>query len=263
MSTTLWPQVQAPQAGSLEDLLLRIQRQADAPRPSRVDRLGRFLRALGHPSARTPALGEVLPHLMPKVRPRSAYAAYARESGRPAPEWRPLAGNLAVSLVADLPNQDLDLDAAQLQAWNADFDLLLQRARTNLLDRGGERGFQEVRAGCLRSTWRNGLDGSLVLLPGVMGRLPVQGDPVAVLPDRDALLVTGAEDAQGLAWILEAALGHLDQDPEALGALPLRLRDGCWEPLRLAENPPAAALLARLERRCQGDPRPAPGVLAA
>jgi hypothetical protein len=170
---------------------------------------------------------------------------------------------LAVSLVADLPNQDLDLDAVRLQAWNADFDLLLQRARTNLLGRGVERGFQEVRPGCCRSAWRNGLDGSLMLLPGVLRRLPVQGEPVAVLPDRDALLVTGAEDAKGLVWILEAALEHLDQDPEALGALPLRLRDGCWEPLRLAENHPAAALLAKLEHRCQGAARPAPGVMAA
>ena len=161
---------------------------------------------------------------------------------------RPLCGNLAVSLVADLPNQDLDLDAAQIQAWNADFDVLLQRARTNLLARG-ERKFREVLPGCYRSAWQDGLDGSRILLPGILQGLKLTGDPVAVLPGRDTLLVTGSGDDQGLVWLLESLLAHLALDGEATDATPLRYRNLGWEPLQLPEDHPAAALLTRLQAR--------------
>jgi hypothetical protein len=164
-----------------------------------------------------------------------------------------------VSLVACFANQDQDLDPAQMEAWNADFDLLLQRARTNLLVRGEERGFQAVREGCFRSAWRDGLDGSRILLPGILRRLPVQGDPVAVLAGHEALLVTGDRDPEGLKWALETALARLDGDPDAMAATPLRCRNGAWERLRLPTEHPAAGLLGQLEARgVTPEPHPRP-----
>ena len=192
-------------------------------------RLGRFLRTLGRPVPRTLALADALPWLVPKVRPRLAYEIFAQSTGQSAPEFRPLAGTLAVSLVVDLPNQDLDLGAAQLRAWNADFDGLLQTARRNLLARGGERAFLEVGKGRYRSPWRDGLDGSRILLPSLFSRLTLRGDPVAVLADRDTLLVVGDQDPEGLRWALDAALrSQCDPDPGA-GLCPLRLRNLRWE----------------------------------
>ncbi len=258
-----WTQV-AP-SGSLEDLLMRIQAgnraQVQPLGGGRWVRLGRFLQRLGHPVARVPSLAEALPYLLPKVRTLDNYDAYARNTGKAVPVHRPLCGNLAVSLVADLPNQDLDLDAAQIQAWNADFDVLLQRARTNLLARG-ERKFREVLPGCYRSAWQDGLDGSRILLPGILQGLKLTGDPVAVLPGRDTLLVTGSGDDQGLVWLLESLLAHLALDGEATDATPLRYRNLGWEPLQLPEDHPAAALLTRLQAR-RGPDRRKPDVRAA
>jgi hypothetical protein len=208
------------------------------------------------------SLSDALPRLFPKVRPASAYPAFARRTGRPAPEFRPLSGELAVGLVLDMPNQDLDLDATHLRAWNADFDALLLRARRNLLARSDQRGFEEVRGGCYRSTWRDNLDGSRILLPGLLGGLRLQGDPVALLPNRDTLLVVGSEDPEGLRWAMRAALLHLDDDGCPMNACPLRLANYHWEPFQVPEAHPIGALLNAAEGRRLRDERARRGPLA-
>jgi hypothetical protein len=193
-------------------------------------------------------LAEALPWLVPKVRPRFEYEAFALRTGR-APAFRLLAGAFAQSLVVDLPDQEVDLDAEDLAAWNADFDVLLQRARRNLLARGGDECFQRLGPGRYRSAWRDNLDGSRVLLPGVLRQLELEGDPVVLLPDRDTLLVVGSGDPEGLTWALRGALECLDELPRALNGCPLRLRGFSWEPLRVRPGHPALALLRRAERR--------------
>ena len=270
MTPTPSRQRQAPAYESMETRLLRARRDQDrpaGPEPAWGEgllRLGRFLRTLGQPVQRPPlALADALPWLLPKVRPASAYPAYARSTGKPVPEFRPLSGELAVSLVVDTPNQDLDLDAAQLRAWNADFDDLLLQARGNLLARSGERGFEEVRGGCYRSTWRDNLDGSRILLPGLLGGLRLQGDPVVLLPNRDTLLVVGSEDPEGLRWAMRAALLHLDDDGCPMSACPLRLANYHWEPFQVPETHPIGAMLGAAEGRRLRDERARRGPLAA
>jgi hypothetical protein len=195
------------------------------------------------------SLAEALPWIMPKVRPRFEYEALRLRTGRPGPEARPLAGIFSQSLVVDLPDQELDVGESELNAWNVDFDALMQRARTNLLARGGEEGFQRLGPGRYRSGWQDSLDGSRLLLPGVLRRLRLEGDPVAVVPRRDTLLVVGSEDPQGLRWILESALEFLNEDPRSLNGCPLRLRDYQWEPFQIREEHPVCPLLERIEQR--------------
>ena len=194
-------------------------------------------------------LAEALPWLLPKVRPRFEYEALRLRTGRPGPEARPLAGIFAQSLVVDLPDQQLDVGAAELNAWQVDFDSLMQRARTNLLARGGEEGFQRLGPGRYRSSWQDDLDGSRMLLPGILQRLPLEGDPVVVLPRRDTLLVVGSEDPQGLRWALEGALEFLNEDPRSLNGCPLRLRNYRWEPFEIREEHPVCPLLDRIQQR--------------
>jgi hypothetical protein len=252
------PQRPFPEAPfeSMEDRLLRAQRSLEQPAgpglgwSGGVVRLGRFLRALGRPVSRPPlALADALPWLLPKVRPASAYPAFARRTGQPAPAFQLLAGDLAVSLVAAFPNRDLDLGAAQLQAWNADFDDLLRHARGNLLARSGSQGFREVRDGCHCSTWRDNLDGSRMLLPGILQELRIQGNPVVLLPNRNTLLVVGSEDPEGLRWAVKAALLRLDDDGCPMSACPLKLANYHWEPFRVPLAHPAGALLGAAEGR--------------
>jgi hypothetical protein len=196
-----------------------------------------------------PTLQQVLPWLVPKVRPRFDYAALALRTGRSGPVFRPLAGIFAVSLVVDAPEGELDVRPADLERWNADFDILMQKARTNLLARGGEERFTSLGPGRFRSDWQDNLDGSRVLLPGILRRLPLRGDPVAVLPNRDTLLVAGSEDPAGLEWALAGAMAFLNEDPRSLNGCPLRFRDYQWEPFQARAEHPVCPLLQRIGHR--------------
>ena len=212
-----------------------------------LNHLGRMVGELVGSGPRGPlSLAQALPWVVPKVRPRFEYEAFSLRPGRPAPEFRPLAGFFAVGLVVDFPDREADVGAAELAAWGVDFDRLMQRARSNLLARGGEEQFLRVKPGCYQSTWEDNLDGSRVLLPGILLRLELQGDPVVVLPSRDTLLVTGSEDLRGLRWMLEAALEFLTGDPRSMNGCPLRLRHYLWEPFHPGEHLPIRPLLARI-----------------
>ena len=240
---------------TLEQKLILARELRLAPAgPGPLARLGVFLAGLGRRGPRpAPALADVLPWMFPKVLPCFEYEAYTLATGRPAAEHRPLAGTFAVSLVVDLPNQDLEVGAAELRAWNADFEGLLQTARQNLLARGG--GFLAAGPGRHRAEWRDGLGGGRLLLPGLLEGLALTGDPVALLPTRDTLLLAGSEDPDSLCWALEGALHALDTDPHPLNACPLRLRNLRWEPFQVPEGHPAACLLDQIERRRFRDER--------
>lgn len=195
------------------------------------------------------SLDEALPRLVPKVRPRFLYESLALKGDGACPAFRPLAGAYGLSLAVDSPTWERNIGTAELAAWQADFDALFQRARANLARRGGEEGFEEVRPGLYRSTWQDHLDGSRLLLPGVIRRLPILGDPVAVIPHPDSLLVAGSEDDQALGWLLEAARQFLWEDPRATNGCPLRLRGFEWRPWEAPEGHPSAGLLAKVTRR--------------
>jgi hypothetical protein len=149
----------------------------------------------------------------------------------------------------DLPQQTLDVGAAALARWDADFDALLQRARANLAARSGEEGFLRLGPGRYRSTWRDGLDGSRLLLPGILRHLDLDGDPVAVVPSPDTLLVVGDQDLPALRWALAGALEFLDSDPRALNGCPLRLRHFDWEPFRVPAGHPLQPQMEQLRQR--------------
>jgi len=191
-------------------------------------------------------LEEALPRLMPMVRPRFQFEARSLSRPGSAPVFRPLADTFALGLVVACPEADRDVGARELEAWGADFDLLLQRARSNLLQRGGEERFRPVRPGLFRSTWEDNLDGSRILLPGLLKRLDLKGDPVAVLANPDTLLVAGAEDSAALDWLLRAALEFGAEDPRARNGCPLRLRAFRWEPWAAPPGPGLGELLRPL-----------------
>jgi len=126
---------------------------------------------------------------------------------------------------------------------------VIQRARTNLLLRGSQERFRRVRQGLYQSTWQDNLDGSRVLLPGVLKGLPLQGDPVVVLPNRDTLLVAGSEDIKALGWLMDAALEFLREDPQAHNCCPLRLRHFHWELWEAGDGNPLAPILERVRKQ--------------
>src|SRR5690606_13906427 len=72
-------------------------------------------------------------------------------------------------------------------------------------------------------------DSARLLLTGRIGEIELRGDPVAMVPARDSLLITGSDDVDGLRLMHDLAQQQLAEDPRPLSGIPLRLVDDEWE----------------------------------
>jgi hypothetical protein len=185
---------------------------------------------------------DVHPDLLPSVRPR-AYIELnllrMRLQGIQHPAWpyRPLAGHLAVSLVYDLPESLMQIQQRHLDDWKVTFDDALARALANLRGISGH-GFEEAGPGVWRSPWQDNLDASRLALPEVLREHPVRGDLIAMVPNRDTLLLTGSGDEEGLARLAELA-AEAYEHARSISGLALRLDGDEWLPFLPAEGHPA------------------------
>jgi hypothetical protein len=84
-----------------------------------------------------------------------------------------------------------------------------------------------------------------VLVAAVFESLPVQGDPVALLPNRGVLLVTGSEMPAGLARLIAEGERSTQENPWPLSAVLLQRVSGRWQPY--APRPEVAPAAHRLE----------------
>jgi hypothetical protein len=87
------------------------------------------------------------------------------------------------------------------------------------------------------SRWRDNHDASRLILTDLLQAHPVQGDLVAMAPNRDTLIITGSEDEAGLKHIAVLAEKELDQ-VRAITGLAFLLDNETWLPwLPGAEHP--------------------------
>jgi hypothetical protein len=88
-------------------------------------------------------------------------------------------------------------------------------------------GFIEHGPGLFVSQWDDAYDSSRMLLTDMIYRLPLQGKPVAFVPNRDQLWVTGKNNHAAILLMLETAKEGL-QTGHSLSPLLYRLTDGVW-----------------------------------
>lgn len=175
---------------------------------------------------------DVNPDLLPKVVRRTEYDASVLERNGDGGEahgtmpWL-IADHLAVVAAYDLPECIMTLMPQSLAAeWGVSYEKALRDACVNLLEIS-EGPFENPQPGLYVSPWRDNHDASRLVLTNLIRRLDVKGDHVAMVPNRDTLLVTGSADSAGLARMAEIATAALDE-PYWLSALPVRLTDGGW-----------------------------------
>lgn len=113
--------------------------------------------------------------------------------------------------------RDLDLDVREA------FSVALANLRTQ-----SGSSFKELAPGLFASEWRDGQDASRLLVPDLITALPVKGDPVAMVPERGTLLVSGAGDNPGLLAMASAAAEVLSTREQALSSQAVRLCNGRW-----------------------------------
>ncbi len=123
---------------------------------------------------------------------------------------------------------DGGLSAASVVSFESDpLDVAMGAVATHRPPR-----FERIGPGTFQSCTRDGFDSSRLLLVDDIRALGVRGDPVAAVPNRDTLVVTGLDDLDGLRQVGAVAWSAFES-PRPISARPVVLRGRRWEPLRL------------------------------
>jgi len=190
------------------------------------------------------------PDIMPAVRSRATFEMLWLEHRAPGGQDRPdlpaceVGDHLLAVLVYDLPAATQTLTGQQLDDWGVSFYEAMEVAKENLaaieisIAKTGD-GFYAVLTG-------DSYDSSRLLLLELVHQLEVRGDPIAMVPHRDVLLITGSEDADGLAMMAQFADAAFEH-PRYLSCLPLRLEGTEWESWMPPDDHPLADTYRRLE----------------
>lgn len=171
------------------------------------------------------------------LRPRIwARAMFAQMEMDKAPPHHPVGSHLVASLVYDFPHSVRTISVDELEAWGVSYYEALEVARDQLT----RDNFMFASIGdCVHcASTGDSYDASRLLLIDLIRRLPVTGIPIAIVPHRDQLLLTGSEDIDGLCLILKLAADGYQQAARPLCPLPLCLDDDQWVDWMTSEDHP-------------------------
>jgi hypothetical protein len=173
------------------------------------------------------------PDVLPALRSRSYYELVRLRTATEAKAelnwpYQVVAEHFGLSLAYDLPEAIRMISQENLNDWDVSFDDAVQVALSNLAEISQEE-FHSPAPGVWVSPWRDNHDAARLMLPDVIRRHEVKGDYVAMVPNRDTLLLTGTADDDGLAVMAELSEEALN-GPRPLLGLAVRQVDGRWQP---------------------------------
>jgi hypothetical protein len=135
---------------------------------------------------------------------------------------------LLVGLAYDSEHNITAVSKKQIEQWGVGLDEAFAAAKDNLWEKTDPNRL-EGKGGVYWGQWGDSYDSSRMLLTELMYRLSVDGDPVAFVPNRDVLLVTGKDNVAGLNAILKTgAESHFNQGHPVSPDLYV-LVDGVWK----------------------------------
>jgi hypothetical protein len=177
---------------------------------------------------------DVKPDLLPIVRSRAHFELNQLrsmvESGTLL-SWPyvPLGEHFGVALVYDLPDAMRSIPQANLDAWGLTLYEVLEVARENLATLPAKFIGPQSGEGVYLSATGDNYDASRILAPELIGQFQLKGDPVAMIANRDNLIVAGADDATGLEAMLNLTAEALQQ-LRPISSVALRFDGEEWTP---------------------------------
>jgi hypothetical protein len=115
---------------------------------------------------------------------------------------RPLADDLVELVVYDGPDSMQYINEDHLGDWGKNADEVFLQGRKQLAARSKD-AFKSPSPGVFESPWADNHDIGRAVLFETIRKLKVKGDPVLFIPQRDHLLVTGANDPEGLLAVAD------------------------------------------------------------
>ncbi|PQO46260.1 DUF1444 family protein [Blastopirellula marina] len=171
------------------------------------------------------------PDILPIVRNR-AYLQIERLrhrlNGEPPPHVAHIdVGNHLIAMpIYDLPDAMRSLDPERIDKWGRSLYELMETAFENLEQIDAVVSTLDERVFLFRN--QDNYDASRMLLSNRIGDLPVQGLPVAMVPTRDCLIITGDEDDIGMQMMADIGKRYLE-DPRPISMTPCRLTGEGWQ----------------------------------
>lgn len=161
---------------------------------------------------------------------------------------RPLAGGLDIGIARDTETAIIPLRSEVLQCWGVTFDEPLAAAIANLQQITSRDGLAEDRPGLFVGQWADGYDSARLLLTDFIAALPLQGPPVAFVPARDRLFVTGRDRPGGVAEMIVLGETAQVEDNYPLSPDLFLLSAGGWETY-VPSDPQALRLWLSVRKR--------------
>lgn len=191
--------------------------------------------------------------LRPGIRPRSMLESarlnnleheLSAGGSRPLVPFQPFGGDLVTVLLWDAPATMSVVNHAQLEEWGARFQDLLPVAIDNLED-ADNAGWKATDKRVWTSLNQDDYAGARMLVPGFLDETGLAGELVVIHPNRNLLVVTAVDDADGIRIACETALEQLDA-PSPISFQPLVGQGEDWRPLVVPPSHPAHKQWQRL-----------------
>lgn len=180
--------------------------------------------------------------LRPRLWSRSTFEMMKlrnRLEGNDEPAWplEPIGEHLYLSMVFDLPESVRSINSEDIEDWGVS----IWEAREVAIKNLAEENFVMVSLGDVlyASNTGDSYDATRLILANLVEQIQVEGQPVAMVPNRDTLLITGSESEVGLKMMIELASKELLENARPLIATMLIFRDGQWEDWQLPEGHPS------------------------
>jgi hypothetical protein len=172
---------------------------------------------------------DVKADMMPALRARSYLeidVQLASDKETPPPPYEIIGEHLALSLVYDLPTSMMTVGDELLEKWGVSFYEAMEVAKQNLY----EKPTQVAQIGSAYSLVNaDGYDATRMVSLDLIRQLKVEGEVIAMAPNRERLYIAGSEDADGLAFMLHFAKEDLQHERYITGIV-FRLEDDEWQP---------------------------------
>lgn len=219
-------------------------RYSEAEKAGREEVVNRFAKVVLLSDRPLPAdFSDARSHILPRLE-NLASLSFMRLRNRlkgieyALPPHKVTASDFFIDLVYDWPESIQGIQQSDLDRWGITFEKALELSLENLKAKSGEKFSRSPdKPGVYVSPWKDNYDASRLLLPGKIAGLEVRGDPVAALPGRDTLLITGSDDEEGLAALAELAAASL-AEPHPISGITLRWTGKEWVPFFPAADGP-------------------------
>ncbi len=231
-----------------------------APRTQRSKVLDRFVRGcLGTTGFELPEdFEDIHPDLLPVVRSRFYLESVMLQSRSRGGEsiavpQQPIGDHLALSLVYDLPQAMRSIIQDDLDKWGVTLYEAVEAAKNNLEQMGNVAfaSLQGQSSGVYISATGDNYDASRLIMLDLIRKMPVRGDTIAMVPNRDTLVITGADDPAGLEVMCKVAEDSF-QKPRPISTVALRLVGDEWESWLPEADSPCYPRLHELRLRTLG-----------